>query len=144
MIIDTHVHVSSMDAARYPFKPGDFPTSKWWMKDASVEHLGKVFDDAGVDRGVLVQGIGAYGYDNRYVIDAAATDPERFRCVIAIDMEGTDPAPELRAVCATGRLHAVRLFVVDQPAGTVIPRWLNDGREAAVWEAGGALGLSLV
>ena len=144
MIIDTHTHVSSSDSARYPFKPGDFPTSKWWMKDASVEHLGKVLDDGGVDRAVLVQGIGAYGFDNRYVVDAAATDAERFRCVIAIDMDTADPVADLQQVVKTGRVDGVRLFGVGQPADAPPPAWLASGKAGAVWEACGDLGLSLI
>ena len=144
MIIDTHTHVSSMDTERYPFKPGDFPTSKWWMKDATVEHLLSVFDGAGVERGVLVQGIGAYGFDNRYVVAAAATEPERLRCVVAVDMEGPDPVADIEAVVKTGRVDGVRLFGVGQPADAPPPDWLSDGRAAAVWEAVGALGLSLI
>src|SRR5205814_2355362 len=110
MIIDTHTHVSSPDTERYPFKPGDFPTSKWWMKDATVEHLLGVITAAGVERAVLVQGIGAYGYDNRYAVHAAANDPERLRVVVAVDMDGPDPTADLRAVAAGGTIHGVRPF----------------------------------
>ncbi|MGH9016030.1 MAG: amidohydrolase family protein [Acidimicrobiia bacterium] len=77
MLVDTHVHVISDDASRYPLQPARLPGA--WYREApvTVEELLALMDDAGVDRAVLVQPMGAYSYDNSYAADAAASHPDR-------------------------------------------------------------------
>jgi L-fuconolactonase len=101
-LVDTHVHVVSDDEVRYPLQPGGM-TGPWYRDDpCSVGRLLDLMDGAGVDAAVLVQGISAYGHDNRYTLDAAAQHPGRTTPVACIDSAGPDPIGEARRVLAAG------------------------------------------
>ena len=47
---------------------------------------------------MLVQAHGAYGADNRYVVDAVAAAPDRLVGVCIVDPDDPDPAATLRAL----------------------------------------------
>ncbi|WP_432842620.1 amidohydrolase family protein [Dactylosporangium sp. CA-092794] len=64
-LLDTHTHVS----------PGA----------TSAEALLAGMDAAGVGRALLVQAFGRHGYDNSYVLSAAAAHPGRFAAVGVVD-----------------------------------------------------------
>ena len=70
-IVDTHTHVVSSDQSRYPLNPAGLPGA--WYREAphTTEQLIERMDEAHVERAVLVQGVGAYSYDNRYAADSA-------------------------------------------------------------------------
>ena len=53
--------------------------------DLTVEILGKLMDEAGVDKATLVQAYFVYEYDNSYTCDAARTNPKRFASVVVLD-----------------------------------------------------------
>ena len=78
MIVDTHTHVVAPDREAYPLSPR--PLSGAWYDAApcSAGELAERMGDAGVDQAVLVQAVGAYSFDNRYVADSAAARPDRF------------------------------------------------------------------
>jgi L-fuconolactonase len=101
-LVDTHVHVIADDEVRYPLNPSGV-TGPWYRDDpCPVERLVALMDDAGVDAAVLVQGISAYGHDNRYTLDAAAQHPGRTTPVACIDLAGPDPEGEARRALAAG------------------------------------------
>jgi predicted TIM-barrel fold metal-dependent hydrolase len=77
VIVDSHVHVVASDRKRYPLQPA--VAGKAWYDEApvSVERYVAEMDGAGVAAAVLVQAVGAYCFDNRYVLDAARVDPAR-------------------------------------------------------------------
>jgi L-fuconolactonase len=129
MIVDSHVHVATADVDRYPLRPTGVG-SDWWRSGADVESLTAGMDAAGVDRAVLVQAVGAYGFDCRYVLDSAS---ERLAVVDAVDLDET---VDLRPGVA-----GTRLFGVSSPE---TPAWLTDGRAGAVWDAAAELGTTLV
>jgi L-fuconolactonase len=122
--VDTHVHVIAEDEARYPLNPSGV-TGAWYREDpCSIERLVDLMDVAGVDAAVLVQGISAYRFDNRYTLDAAAQLPERCTSVVCVDLGGADPVSEVTAL-------------LDRGAGGL--RWvaLHDGgveEPRAVWD----------
>lgn len=122
-MIDAHTHVASADTARYPLAPTGVG-SDWWRSGADVETLLARMDDAGVERAVVVQAVGAYGYDCSYAGDAAATAPERLALVGAVDLEAEEPP--LVGV-------AVRAFGVGGGLTSPVPAWLTDGRADALW-----------
>ncbi len=135
-VVDTHTHVVSDDEAAYPLHPRG-TTGPWYREDpCSVERLLSLMDEAGVDRVVLVQGMSAYGTDNRYTADSARRFPHRCTSVGYLDLAGADPAGELRRLVETegmGGLRWVSLFdgqPLDEPA--------------AVWQTVVALGIPVV
>ena len=148
MIIDTHSHIIAPDKTKYPLQPygldqgtGDDRQPASWFEDvpASAEQLLEVMDGAGVDGALLVQAMGAYSYDNAYVVDSAAVYPDRFSSVVIVDMEAPDPAGTLRSWADRGA-RAVRLFTITKPLAT----WLDEARSFPVWETAAELGMSVV
>lgn len=129
MIVDSHVHVATADVDRYPLRPTGVG-SDWWREGADVASLLAAMDASDVDAAVLVQAVGAYGFDCSYLLDSAS---DRLAVVDAIDLDAT---VELRPGVA-----GTRLFGVADP-GT--PAWLTDGRATAVWDAAAELGTTLV
>ena len=74
-LIDTHTHVVSPDHDAYPLNPRDLP-GQWYIDGpASAEDLKEAMSLSGVERAILVQGVGAYTYDNRYAADSAIATP---------------------------------------------------------------------
>lgn len=112
-IIDAHVHVVAADEETYPLNPAGLPGA--WYREApySAEAFMSCMDDAGVARAVLVQPVGAYSFDNRYTADSVQAYPERFAGACCVDINGPDPAAELRHWIAERGMHGVRLFDLD-------------------------------
>ena len=136
MLIDTHVHVVSDDHARFPLNPGH-ATNPWYeTHPCSGPQLRALMAGAGVDRAVLVQGIGAYRFDNSYTLAAAAEAPGVFTSVICTDRSTDDAVATVEALV---RERGARGF-----------RWVTfaeDGRLAeprALWDALAGLGIPVV
>jgi predicted TIM-barrel fold metal-dependent hydrolase len=83
-----------------------------------------------------VQAYGAYGSDNSYVLDAAATD-DRFVSVVIVEPGDTRA---LRASAAVPRCRGVRLFGV----GGDTPAWFDRAPGIALWDTAVELGLVIV
>ncbi len=139
MIVDTHVHVACADTPRYPRSPRGVG-SDWWRSGHDVDALVGALDAAEVDRAVVVQAVGPYGYDCRCAVDAVAAHPDRCALVVAVDPDSPDPAAELEALARQAPVAGVRLFCIGEDE----PAWLTDGRGGAVWDAAGALGITVV
>jgi len=133
-VIDAHCHVASSDTTRYPLAPTGVGTD-WWKASADLGSLLARMDEAGVERAVVVQAVGAYGYDCSYAIDAAASEPDRLALVGVVDFEIDEP-PLIGA--------AVRVFGVGGGLTSPTPAWLTDGRAARVWERCAASGIGVV
>jgi predicted TIM-barrel fold metal-dependent hydrolase len=100
--VDTHVHVVAEDEDRYPLNPSGV-TGAWYRDDpCSVDRLIDLMDLADVHAAVLVQGISAYRFDNRYTLDSALRCPARCTSVVCVDLEGSDPAAEVAALLDRG------------------------------------------
>lgn len=138
-VVDAHVHVVAKDEAAYPLSPR--PLSGAWYREAphSAEDLLACMDEAGVDRAVLVQPIGAYSYDNRYAADSAARYPARFASVCCVDPEAAGARDELRHWIGERGMRGVRLFALSRGAS-----WLDDPRTFPLWELAAELGAPLV
>lgn len=129
LVVDTHTHIVSADTDRYPLKPkplrpGSAPglSRPDWYETHAVSDVALMqsMRDAGVDRVVLVQAMGAYGYDNRYCADAAALHANRATSVAIVDPEAEDPASRLRHWVRDRGMRGVRLFAIGQDPG-----WLD-------------------
>jgi L-fuconolactonase len=122
LIVDTHVHVISSDRTRYPLRPTGVGSPWYFEVDADVDRFARESADAGVERAVLVQPVGAYGYDNTYLFAAADAYPDRFVSVPAIDLRSEAAPGELRVLAMQSRGAGVRLFaiangvLIDDPA----------------------------
>lgn len=137
--IDTHVHLASPDGDRYPRQPMDVG-SPWWHRDGySADEVLATVTGAGVAGLLAVQAVGVYGYDNAYVVDAAARHPDRVRAVVAVDMDRPDPAADVRREGGRPGVVGVRLFAV-APGSS----WVGTHRGRAAVEAVADLGLTLV
>ena len=95
-MIDTHTHVVAADEERYPLDPSGM-TEPWYRDDpCSVERLLSFMDESEVAGAVLVQGISAYGFDNRYALDSARAHPDRCTSVVYLDVAAPDAVATLR------------------------------------------------
>ena len=68
LIIDTHAHIYSPDEKRYPPRENPLRPPKG---QGSAEHLHEVMLKHGVSAVRAIQTVTFYGYDNRYLCDAA-------------------------------------------------------------------------
>jgi len=142
--VDTHTHVVAADEAAYPLDPPQGMTAPWYREDpCSVERLLALMGEAGVDRAVLVQGISAYGFDNRYVIDSARRFPKHCSSVVYLDVAGAEP-PIDGPDDVAGNL---RRLVRDE--GVRGLRWVAFGETTLtepriVWDEAAALGIPVV
>jgi len=139
IVVDAHVHVVAKDEAAYPFSPR--PLSGPWYREAphSAEDLLACMDEAGVERAVLVQPVGAYAYDNRYAADSAARHPARFSGVCCVDPEAAGAREQLHHWIGERGMRGVRLFALSRGAS-----WLDDPRTFPLWELATELGAPLV
>src|SRR5882762_4796758 len=88
LLIDSHMHVWTDDAVRFPFAHPYNPTFVPPKIPASLQILVKEMDDHGVRHCVLVQTI-SHGWDNSYLVHCLKRHPKRFRGQGLIDP--TDP-----------------------------------------------------
>lgn len=131
-VIDCHTHVVSSNSSAYPqqVSPGSrMANGNWWTgRDCSVEAMVLAMDAAGVDRAMLVQAVGPYGEDNRYLADSLANpeiDSERF-CGVAV-VDPLLPQIESRVEqCRQLGMRGLRVFHIASAAYR--PDWL-DGPE---------------
>jgi predicted TIM-barrel fold metal-dependent hydrolase len=141
MIVDLHQHVLSPDRARYPFDP---PTGRVaaFVEERALDlpAMRAELTAAGVARGILVQTSTAYGNDNSYAVDCAATDREHFAAVGCIDARAPDAAERLRYWVRERGMSGLRLV---NPGGGAAAGsdWLDDPRTFATWAAAAELGI---
>lgn len=102
---DCHAHVFG-PADRYPYSP----RRGYTPPDSPLEAFLHMHDVLGVERGVLTQP-STYGTDNRAILDVVASDPERFRAIVAVTEDVTDA--ELRAFDEAGA-RGIRVNLVDK------------------------------
>jgi len=81
MIIDTHCHAGQ----------------NWFLP---IESLEFEMDQAGVDHAVMIQHGGTY--DNNYLFDEAGKRGNRFKVVVLVDPEDSDPLGTLEKLAEQG------------------------------------------
>ncbi len=118
----------------------------WWTEpERDVDALIRVLDANQVDRAVLVQPVGAHGYDNGYLLDAAGRWASRLVAVPAVDLDDLaatdrDVAARIRELGGNPVVAGVRFFAVSPGSG-----WTADrSRTRAALRAAGRAGLVVV
>ena len=133
-IIDTHMHVWSLDLKRYPPQPPE-PNVRPQTEDGSVERYLEEMKADGVDRAVLVQ-IRQYGWDNRYVSECVRRFPRLFVGHGLINPHDPDNAAVLEREVRQNGLAGMRLSPIYQPK----EQWLNAPANYPLWRKAEKLG----
>ena len=116
-MIDAHLHV--VDAAACADDLTGNPNVRWWEQvDSSPAAVSARVRAAGVSGGVLVQAVGAHGYDNSLVVEAARSLGDDWRAMAAVGRRSEDPVSLLEGAAAQGA-SGLRLFSIPDP-------WLHD------------------
>ena len=139
MTMDTHLHAASDDVVRYPRSPAGFG-SDWWQRGGlDAGSILSTLHAAGIARGVIVQPVGLYGYDNRYVVEAVGDHPGQLSAVVAVDPSAPDAAATIAGLAASAAVVGVRLFAVGGSDA-----WVTTDRAAAAFDAARVGGLTVV
>ncbi len=139
-LVDTHTHVVSSDHERYPLTPRELSGTWYLDAPASARDLAEAMDESGVDQAILVQGVGAYTYDNRYAADSAAENPRRFAAACCIDVEASDALDTLAHWIGERGMTGIRLFALSREG----PSWLIDERTFPIWNRATELGAHVI
>ncbi len=132
MVVDTHLHVWELHSERYPWLPlASVAPDHAWPVESQIE----VMDNAGIDKGVLVQP-SMYSFDNRYLLDCGRRYPERFRLISLVDPRDDAVESHMESLAERG-VWGLRLGPMLRPD---IP-WYNDKRADRVWEKAAALNM---
>ena len=104
--VDSHVHIASRDEVRYRRQIRGVG-SRWWEDPPDADDLIEVMDANGIDRSVVAQAVGVYGFDNSYLLDACATHPDRLAPLPAADSDA-----QVREMTARADVVGIRCFLV--------------------------------
>ena len=131
--IDTHVHVGCADLERFPRRPTGVGSAWWDGPEGDAANVLASARAAGAAGVVVVQAVGAYGYDSSCAASVVSAEGGFAKLVIAVDFAGSG------FESALARCAGWRLFGVSDGAP-----WLDDGRADAVWERAAELGVVIV
>ncbi|HEY1466172.1 MAG TPA: amidohydrolase family protein [Acidimicrobiales bacterium] len=133
--IDAHVHMASHDEIRYPRHPTPIG-SDWWRRGGyEVDDVLDTLAGAGVAQMVAVQAAGAYGDDNRYVVDVAKSHPDSLRAVAVVDPDDPGAAEIITELAACRGVSGVRCMAV-RPSATWVGTEKADNAFAAAADSG--------
>lgn len=141
-IIDIHPHITSPDVERYPVNPLGGKRSEWSKeRSATLEELADAMDQADVDKAAIVHSSTTYGFDNSYVADAIATDPERFTGVFSVDVTQPEAPEKMRYWHGRG-MSGMRIYA---RGSTMAKDWvrIDDPALVPAWECAAELGISV-
>lgn len=127
MIVDTHVHITSRDTARYPLVP-DLPQDRYHAVLCTAEDLMALMKQGGVDRVVLVQATPTHGYDNSYAADIAQQHPRLFSSVCVVNVSEPAAPDRLSYWIQQRKMGGVRLFNAMGPDDS----WLDEPKATSV------------
>ena len=137
MTVDSHVHITADDPARYPVAGHGDAINKVKSGSVTGEELLALMDGAGVERAVLVQASHTHGFDNSYAADMAAAHHHRFSSVCIVDTAKPDAPERLEYWIRERGMDGLRLF----SATTAYDPAIDDPRSLKVMEKAHALGI---
>lgn len=136
LLIDSHMHVWSDDATRFPFAHPYDPKFTPPRIPASVERLIKEMDENDVTHCVLVQTI-SHGWDNTYLAHCLKKHPKRFRGQGLIDPTDPKVADKLQFWMNEHKLAGMRFSPMYYKGKD---DWLNARETDALWQKAADLG----
>lgn len=134
-LFDTHAHLISDDWEQYPPRPlhPDMPAPARTGYTVTADWLVRAMDEQGVATACVVQRGHLYGYDNRYIIDAARRHPRRLLPVVILDTQ--DPATPAR-LARMAREEGVRgLRMANIRPSHLDTAWISSPQALQVWKA---------
>ncbi|WP_293970037.1 amidohydrolase [Sphingomonas sp.] len=149
-LFDSHAHLVSPDTIRYPQVPADAPGATANLPGMGFRQFGTArpvpgaeamagwMKQKGVDGLAAIQKRGAYGLDNRYILDSAAHYPHLFFPVVILDAQDDATPGTVRDLAARG-LAGVRLTGVMASDGGF--PWLASDRALRLWDTAAKTGL---
>ncbi len=112
-VLDAHLH--AVDLATCVDDLTGNPNARWWEQlDCAPEAVAARVQAAGVSGGVLVQAVGAHGFDNSLVLGAAEALGDDWRAMVAVGSTVEDPLSVLDRAVAL-RATGLRLFSIPDP-----------------------------
>ncbi|MDX3906491.1 MAG: amidohydrolase family protein [Pigmentiphaga sp.] len=139
-LIDIHPHIISPDTQRYPLAPLGGERSGWSAtRPVTFEQYVAAMDQAGIDKAAIVHSSTTYGFDNSYVADSIAAQPQRFAGVYSVDMLAPDAPEKIRYWMGRG-MAGLRIFTHGSTMPGQAP-WLEDPKLHAAWGLAGELKL---
>jgi L-fuconolactonase len=147
-MIDTHTHIVADDHQRYPLKPRSL-SGEWYLEAPhTASQLLACMDDAGVEKAVVVQAVGAYTYENDYAADSGRAHPDRFASACCIDPLADGASEALRYWISERGMQGVRLFAIASPGSGATSgtgaSWLGNPKTFAVWHTAAELGAHVI
>jgi predicted TIM-barrel fold metal-dependent hydrolase len=134
---DSHAHIIADNFERYPpANPADPTIAAILREPFTADRLLAQMDAASVGKALVVQRGQVYGFDNSYVIAAAAQSGGRLKAVCGIDAGKADCGNELARLHAQGAAG----FRLMAPFGDKSLDWLDGPAAAAFWAAAAAAG----
>jgi len=134
-VIDVKAHPIAPDMGEYP--PSD--RKSWEGRPASSwEQLMAFQDEAGIEKTVLVQSTGTYGFDNRYAAAGPKTYPDRFAWVGSVDVLAPDGAERMEYWTREWGMSGLRIPTTGRTQET---GWLADRATFPVWAKAVELGI---
>lgn len=134
--IDTHMHVWSGDAQRFPFSNPNDPNYSPPAIAATVELLVEEMDSFGITHCVLVQTI-CHGWDNSYLAHCLKSFPDRFRGHGLIDPTDDAVAEKLEYWVTERGLAGMRFSPIYYENRD---EWMNSSTAVGLWKKAEKLG----
>ena len=112
-VLDAHLHVVDLETCVDDLTGN--PNASWWEHlDCAPEAVAGRVTAAGVSGGVLVQAVGAHGFDNSLVLRAAEALGDDWRAMVAVGSTVEDPLGVLDGAVGQGAA-GLRLFSIPDP-----------------------------
>nr|WP_176955598.1 amidohydrolase family protein [Sinosporangium album] len=148
-VVDSQVHIWEPESADRPWPPGGAAwassTHRGWLsgpdepsRPLQAAELGDLMDAAGVSAAVLVPPW-FQGYDNSYVISAAAAAPSRYRVMARIDPAAPAIDAELTRLASVAEVAGVRVLFHRETRDA-----LTDGTAEKLWHSASGLGMPVM
>ncbi len=112
LVTDCHAHIYSQNTARYPLIANPYCPPKG---NGTVEHLKQEMAANGIERVVAVHATTAYGWDNRFLADAARANAPWMVGVCTLDADDPASPDLLRKLARDYNVRGLRSYSAGAP-----------------------------